>query len=105
MTRTRLKVCCIGSREEAETAGVEVYSAASPIGRALTGAREGETVEYETPNGRTMKLAVVAIFGLALRYLLQVVQLRRRRNGAKTLPGPKGQQTPGFDCKHEDTWW
>ena len=29
----------IGSREEAETAGVEVYSAASPMGKALTGAR------------------------------------------------------------------
>src|SRR5947209_15718559 len=28
----------IGSREEAETAGVEVYSAQSPLGKALTGA-------------------------------------------------------------------
>jgi transcription elongation factor GreA len=49
----------IGSREEAETAGVEVYSAASPLGKALTGAREGDTVEYETPTGRTMKVALV----------------------------------------------
>jgi transcription elongation factor GreA len=49
----------IGSREEAETAGVEVYSAASPLGLALTGARENETVEYETPNGRTMKVTLV----------------------------------------------
>ena len=31
----------IGSREEAETAGVEVYSAASPLGKALTGATRG----------------------------------------------------------------
>jgi transcription elongation factor GreA len=50
----------IGSREEAETAGVEVYSAASPLGRALTGAREGDTVEYETPTGKTMKLTLVS---------------------------------------------
>ena len=49
----------IGSREEAETAGVEVYSSASPLGKALTGAREGDTVEYETPNGRTMKVTLV----------------------------------------------
>ena len=49
----------IGSREEAETAGVEVYSAASPLGRALTGAREGDTVEYETPTGKTMKVTLV----------------------------------------------
>jgi transcription elongation factor GreA len=49
----------IGSREEAETAGVEVYSAASPLGKALTGAREGDTVEYETPTGKTMKVTLV----------------------------------------------
>ena len=49
----------IGSREEAETAGVEVYSAASPLGRALTGAGEGDTVEYETPTGKTMKVTLV----------------------------------------------
>ena len=49
----------IGSREEAETAGVEVYSAASPLGKALTGAREGDTVEYETPTGKTIKVVVV----------------------------------------------
>ena len=48
----------IGSREEAETAGVEVYSAASPLGQALTGAREGDTVEYETPNGKTIKVTL-----------------------------------------------
>jgi transcription elongation factor GreA len=50
----------IGSREEAETAGVEVYSAASPLGKALTGAREGDTVEYETPTGKTMKVNLVS---------------------------------------------
>jgi transcription elongation factor GreA len=49
----------IGSREEAETAGVEVYSAASPLGKALTGASEGDTVEYETPTGKTMKVKLV----------------------------------------------
>jgi transcription elongation factor GreA len=49
----------IGSREEAETAGVEVYSAASPLGKALTGTREGDTVSYETPNGKTLKVTLV----------------------------------------------
>ncbi|HEV7206410.1 MAG TPA: transcription elongation factor GreA [Jatrophihabitans sp.] len=49
----------IGSREEAETAGVEVYSSASPLGKALTGAREGDTVEYETPNGKVVKVTLV----------------------------------------------
>jgi Transcription elongation factor len=50
----------IGSREETATAGVEVYSAASPLGRALTGVREGDTVEYETPTGKTMKVTLVS---------------------------------------------
>jgi len=49
----------IGSREETDTAGVEVYSSASPLGQALTGAREGSTVEYEPPTGKTMKVTVV----------------------------------------------
>ena len=50
----------IGSREEAETAGVEVYSAASPLGKALTGAREGDEVSYETPNGATLSVTLVS---------------------------------------------
>jgi len=49
----------IGSREESETAGIQVYSAASPLGIALTGAREGETVEYETPTGKKMQVKLV----------------------------------------------
>ena len=49
----------IGSREEAETAGAEVYSAASPLGKALTGAREGDTVEYETPTGKKIRVELV----------------------------------------------
>jgi transcription elongation factor GreA len=50
----------IGSREEAETAGIEVYSAASPLGRALTGAQEGQTVEYETPTGKKLSVTLVS---------------------------------------------
>jgi transcription elongation factor GreA len=50
----------IGSREETETAGVEVYSAASPLGKALTGASEGDTVEYHTPTGQTIKVRLVS---------------------------------------------
>ena len=49
----------LGSREEAETAGVAVYSPQSPIGRALNGRHEGETVEYETPNGKKMKIELI----------------------------------------------
>ena len=49
----------IGSREEAATTHIEVYSAASPLGRALTGANEGDTVSYETPTGKTVKVTLL----------------------------------------------
>jgi transcription elongation factor GreA len=39
---------------------VEVYSAASPLGKALTGKHEGETAQYETPAGKTMKVTLVS---------------------------------------------
>lgn len=50
----------IGSREEAETADVQVYSAASPLGKALTGAKDGDTVSYETPTGKTMSVTLLS---------------------------------------------
>jgi transcription elongation factor GreA len=50
----------IGSREESETAGMDVYSAASPLGKALIGAKEGESVAYQTPTGKTMTLTLVS---------------------------------------------
>jgi transcription elongation factor GreA len=48
----------IGSREESAS-DLEVYSAASPLGRALDGAKKGETRSYETPNGRTMRVTLL----------------------------------------------
>jgi transcription elongation factor GreA len=30
------------------------------MGKALTGAREGDTVSYETPTGKTMKVTLVS---------------------------------------------
>ncbi len=50
----------IGSREEAETAGVAVYSAASPLGKALHGLHEGETAGYDTPTGRSMTVKLLS---------------------------------------------
>jgi transcription elongation factor GreA len=49
----------IGSREEIATADIQVYSAQSPLGKALTGARVGETRQYETPTGATIKVNVL----------------------------------------------
>ena len=44
----------LGSREEAATTDMTVYSAESPLGKALIGTKVGETVTYQTPNGRSI---------------------------------------------------
>jgi transcription elongation factor GreA len=49
----------IGSREEAAVADITVYSAQSPLGKALTGAKPSETVTYETPTGKQLSLELV----------------------------------------------
>jgi transcription elongation factor GreA len=49
----------IGSREEAAVTSLTVYSAQSPLGLALTGAKPGETVTYKAPNGREITLELV----------------------------------------------
>ena len=49
----------IGSREEAAHADVTVYSAQSPLGQALTGAKPGESVTYTAPNGRDITIELL----------------------------------------------
>lgn len=49
----------LATREEGAEGGLEVYSPDSPLGRALLGAKEGETRSYELPNGSTQKVTLV----------------------------------------------
>ena len=49
----------VGSREE-HIEGLQTYSPASPVGKAVIGHREGDVVEYEAPR-RTMKLTIVKV--------------------------------------------
>jgi transcription elongation factor GreA len=52
----------IASIEMKEFAGgLEISSAASPIGAALLGASAGDTVSYEGPNGRTLQVEVLKV--------------------------------------------
>ena len=50
----------IGSREEAGTTDISVYSPVSPLGKALAGAKEGSTVTYATPAGKTMSVKLLS---------------------------------------------
>lgn len=49
----------LATREEGAYGDMEVYSPNSPLGRALLGAKEGETREYETPSGARMKVTLL----------------------------------------------
>ncbi|WP_157494704.1 transcription elongation factor GreA [Kutzneria sp. 744] len=49
----------LATREEGAEGPLEVFSPASPLGRALLGAKEGETRQYELPNGKSMKVTLV----------------------------------------------
>ncbi|WP_116040455.1 GreA/GreB family elongation factor [Amycolatopsis palatopharyngis] len=49
----------LGVRDGAEPGELEVYSPESPLGTALTGARQGEQRRYTVPDGRTMRVTLI----------------------------------------------
>jgi transcription elongation factor GreA len=48
----------LGAREMAED-GIDVYSPQSPLGSAIMGHSVGDTVEYEAPSGKKLKVEIV----------------------------------------------
>ena len=50
----------VGSIEERRE-GIEVASPESPLGSALLGHKVGDVVEYQTPNGATLKVEIAEI--------------------------------------------
>ncbi len=51
----------LGSREEAATTDLDVYSPTSPLGAAVLNSGVGDSVSYELPNGRSVSVEVVAV--------------------------------------------
>ncbi|MBO0840396.1 MAG: transcription elongation factor GreA [Sciscionella sp.] len=49
----------LATREEGAHGDIETYSPSSPLGAALLGAKDGETREYELPNGKSMKVTLI----------------------------------------------
>ena len=49
----------LGSREDHVGGDLEIYSVNSPLGKALTGVTVGQTVTYDLPNGRQMKVDLI----------------------------------------------
>jgi len=57
---TDSEVFLLGAREMEEFAdGTQVYSPQSPLGAAILGSTKGDTVTYEAPNGKELKVEVV----------------------------------------------
>jgi transcription elongation factor GreA len=51
----------VGSREDSAADGLEIYSAQSPLGKAITGRRVGDSATYSLPSGKSMTVDVVEI--------------------------------------------
>jgi transcription elongation factor GreA len=50
----------LGAREMADTTeNLEVFSPQSPLGSAIIGFKRGETVTYEAPNGKELRVEIV----------------------------------------------
>ncbi|KAA2263237.1 transcription elongation factor GreA [Solihabitans fulvus] len=49
----------LATREEGAHGAMEVYSPNSPLGKALLGAKDGDTREYELPNGNSQKVTLI----------------------------------------------
>ena len=50
----------LGAREiEDSVDGLKVYSPQSPLGSAIIGAKTGDTVEYDAPNGKKLQVVIV----------------------------------------------
>ena len=57
---TEEEVFLLGAREMAETTeDVQVFSPQSPLGSAIIGSKVGDTVEFDAPNGKKLKVEIV----------------------------------------------
>ncbi len=54
----REMVYVLGSRDIAVATDYDVISSESPIGAAILGAKEGDTVSYKAPNGREISVTI-----------------------------------------------
>jgi transcription elongation factor GreA len=49
----------LGAREIAGASDMQVYSPQSPMGSAIIGKKRGDDIEFDAPNGKTLKVEIV----------------------------------------------
>jgi transcription elongation factor GreA len=53
-------VFLLGAREiDDDHEDVEVFSPQSPLGSAMLGATKGSTIDFDAPNGKTLKIEIL----------------------------------------------
>ncbi|MDT0156609.1 transcription elongation factor GreA [Microbacterium sp. ARD32] len=55
------EVFLLGSREISAGGDLDVYSEASPLGKAILGLKVGEKASYEAPNGRAISVEITGV--------------------------------------------
>ncbi len=50
----------LGSREIGDGTELQVFSERSPLGAAIMGKREGESAQYDAPNGKTVSVKILS---------------------------------------------
>jgi transcription elongation factor GreA len=56
---TETETFLLGAREMVGTEALPVYSPQSPMGSAIIGVKRGQTVTYEAPHGKKLKIEIV----------------------------------------------
>lgn len=51
----------MGSREASPDVDMDVYSPDAPLGKAIMGHKVGESVDYEAPNGKKIKVELLEV--------------------------------------------
>lgn len=51
----------LGARDAGGDLGIRVYSPTAPLGKSILGAKKGDQVSYEAPNGREITVEILAV--------------------------------------------
>ncbi|WP_215523274.1 transcription elongation factor GreA [Varibaculum prostatecancerukia] len=51
----------MGSREASPDVDIDVYSPDAPLGQAIMGHKVGDTVDYQAPNGKNIKVKLLEV--------------------------------------------
>lgn len=51
----------LGTRDAGENLDIRIYPPSAPLGKAIIGAKAGESVTYKTPSGKGLEVRIVSV--------------------------------------------